>query len=495
MKRTEDGYETGGVHGSSPELWASPSGGGSKVGEKLFDYCLKGHEGTFVGSRPRTFSHEAASAMLSVLRARCGAPAVQRMTGAAPRGIVQVTLALDSPTHLVSPWLLKKGRIDGVRTLSSRATEEAKMAKWNIAKTQANYVELSPMSFLKRVERVYPDYTSIIHGTKSFTWKQTCERCRRLASALTRRGISRGDTVAVVASNTPEMNECHFGIPMSGAVILAINTRLDAAAVAFSLEHSEAAFLITDTEFAPMVREALKLIQRPIPVIDICDSEMPHYNTADQRLSDTDYEQLLEEGDVEFEMKGPRDEWDPIALGYTSGTTGNPKGVVTHHRGAYLNAMSNIVGWDLGHHPRYLWTLPMFHCNGWCFPWTLAAVGGTSICLRKVTAEGMFRAIAVEGATHMCGAPIVLNTLRNAPAEVRLDFSHTVKVMTAAAPPPPSTLQAMQELGFHVTHVYGLTETYGPAVICSWHGAWDALAIDEQAKLRSRQVYNMYVCI
>lgn len=258
------------------------------------------------------------------------------------------------------------------REMSSQA-QEAKMVKWNIEKTQANYAELSPMSFLKRVERVYPEYTSIIHGTKSFTWKQTAVRCRRLASALTKRGVSRGDTVAVIASNTPEMNECHFGIPMTGAVILAINTRLDPAAVAFSLEHGEASFVITDTEFAPMVRAALALFGKEIPVVDICDSEMPHYNTADQRLSDIDYEQLLEEGDTNFAIVGPRDEWDPIALGYTSGTTGNPKGVVTHHRGAYLNALSNTVGWDLGHHPRYLWTLPMFHCNGWCFPWTLAA--------------------------------------------------------------------------------------------------------------------------
>ena len=382
-----------------------------------------------------------------------------------------------------------------VRRLSScpPAEDDAKMAKWNMPKSQANYAELSPMSFLKRVERVYPDHTAVVHGSKSFTWKQTAERCRRLASALTKHGISRGDTVAVIASNTPELNECHFGIPMTGAVILAINTRLDAATVAFSLEHSEASFLITDTEFAPMVRDALKILQKKIQVVDICDSEMPQYNTAAQRLSEMDYEKLLSVGDTDFEIVGPRDEWDPIALGYTSGTTGNPKGVVTHHRGAYLNSMSHIVGWDLGHHPKYLWSLPMFHCNGWCFPWTLAAVAGTSICLRKVTAEGMFKAIALQGATHMCGAPIVLNTLRNAPQEARLPFSHTVKIMTAAAPPPPSTLQAMQEQGFEVTHVYGLTETHGPAVICAWHPQWHALPLDQQAKLRSRQGVNYHV--
>jgi fatty-acyl-CoA synthase len=370
---------------------------------------------------------------------------------------------------------------------AAAAPSDAKMAKWDIKRTQANYTELSPLTFLKRAERVYPNHTSVVHGSKSFTWRETAERCRRLASALTNRGIARGDTVAVIASNTPEMNECHFGVPMTGAVLLAINTRLDAAAVAFSLEHSEASMLITDTEFAPMVREALKLLEgkgRQVSVVDIADSEMPHYNTADQRLGDTDYEELLRQGDPTFAISGPRDEWDPIAVGYTSGTTGNPKGVVTHHRGAYLNALSNAVGWDLGHHPRYLWTLPMFHCNGWCFPWTLAAVGGTSICLRKVTAEGMYKALAVQGATHMCGAPIILNTLLKAPESEKLPFSHKVKVMTAAAPPPPSTLQAMQEMGFEVTHVYGLTETYGPAVICAWNSEWDALPVDQQGACR-----------
>ena len=236
----------------------------------------------------------------------------------------------------------------------------------------------------------------------------------------------------------------------------------------------------------------IKLLRRPIPVIDICDSEVPHLNTAERRLGDADYEQLLQEGDTDFEIVGPRDEWDPIALGYTSGTTGDPKGVITHHRGAYLNAISNAVGWDLAHHPRYMWTLPMFHCNGWCFPWTLAAVAGTSICLRKVTAESMYHAISHHGATHMCGAPIILNTLATAPKEARLGFSHKVRVMTAAAPPPPSTLQAMQEMGFDVTHVYGLTETYGPAVINAWHPEWTHLSLPEQARLRARQGVNYH---
>ena len=381
-----------------------------------------------------------------------------------------------------------------VRPLSDlqNSAQDAKMTRWDMMKTPANYVELTPVGFLKRVARVFPHHPAVVHGSKSFTWAQTAERCRRLASALVKRGITRGDAVAVVASNTPEMNECHFGIPMAGAVILAINTRLDPAAVAFSLEHSEAAMIITDTEFAPMVSEAIKLLRRPIPVIDICDSEVPHLNTAERRLGDADYEQLLQEGDTDFEIVGPRDEWDPIALGYTSGTTGNPKGVITHHRGAYLNAISNAVGWDLAHHPRYMWTLPMFHCNGWCFPWTLAAVAGTSICLRKVTAESMYHAISHHGATHMCGAPIILNTLATAPKEARLGFSHKVRVMTAAAPPPPSTLQAMQEMGFDVTHVYGLTETYGPAVINAWHPEWTHLSLPEQARLRARQGVNYH---
>jgi len=385
-------------------------------------------------------------------------------------------------------------RPDGGRRNAAGAAlpRDDKMARWAMDKTPANYAELSPLSFLQRVARAFPDRAAAVHGAKTYTWAQTAERARRLASALARRGITRGDTVAVVASNTPEMNECHFGVPMAGAVLLAINTRLDPAAVAFALEHSEAALIITDTEFAPMVREALGLLRQPIPVIDICDSEVPHFNTAERRLGEAEYEQLLQEGDADFAISGPRDEWDPIALGYTSGTTGVPKGVVTHHRGAYLNALSNAVGWDMGHHPRYMWTLPMFHCNGWCFPWTLAAVAGTSICLRKVTAESMYHAISHHGATHLCGAPIILNTLASAPPEVRLGFSHTVKVMTAAAPPPPSTLQKMQTMGFDVTHVYGLTETYGPAVINAWKPEWNDLPLAEQARLRARQGVNYH---
>jgi len=382
-----------------------------------------------------------------------------------------------------------------IRAFSSENSSNfsAGSGMWEIPKNKANYVPLTPLSFLRRVERVYPSYESVIHGSKTFTWKETAERCRRLASALRRRGVEPGDTVSVIATNTPEMKECHFGVPMTGAVLNCINTRLDPAAIAFILDHSETSFLITDTEFAPNVKAALEMIKRKISVIDICDSEAPNFNVPANRLSDTDYEKLLTEGSPDGNIDGPLDEWDAIALGYTSGTTGDPKGVVTHHRGAYLNSLSNIIVWDMGHHSRYLWTLPMFHCNGWCFPWTLAAVGGTSVCLRKVTAENIYNSIADHGVDRLCGAPIVLNTIINAPPESRRSFKHQVKVMTAAAPPPPSTLQRMQQQGFEVTHVYGLTETYGPAVICSWKGEWDALPLEQQAKMRSRQGVNYHV--
>jgi len=353
----------------------------------------------------------------------------------------------------------------------------------NLEQNPANYAPLSPLSFLARVERVYPDHPAVIHGPIQRSWSQTATRCRRLASALTSRHIGRGDTVAVMAPNIPEILEAHYGIPMAGAVLNALNIRLDAATLAFILEHGEAKVLITDTEFAPVMRDALAQIKRKILVIDIEDPQGP----GGERLGDITYEDFIAQGDPEFPITLPAIEWDAISLNYTSGTTGNPKGVVYHHRGAYLNAMSNVIGWNMAHHPVYLWTLPMFHCNGWCFPWSLAAVAGTSVCLRAVSASGIFNAIADHGVSHFCGAPIVLNLLVNAPQSERRDFNHTVNVMTAAAPPPPSVLGAMEENGFAMTHVYGLTETYGPAVICAWKPEWDSLSPDEQAKTKVRQ--------
>jgi len=353
----------------------------------------------------------------------------------------------------------------------------------DLDQTAANYAPLSPLSLLRRVERVYPDQPAVIHGSLRRTWVQTAERCRRLASALASRGIGKGDTVAVMAPNIPEILEAHYGIPMTGAVLNALNIRLDAATLAFILDHGEAKALITDTEFAPVMRQALSQIDRDILVIDIEDPQGP----GGDRLGELTYEDLIESGDPKAPITLPESEWDAISLNYTSGTTGNPKGVVYHHRGAYLNAISNIVGWDMAHHPVYLWTLPMFHCNGWCFPWSLAAVGGTSVCLRSVSAKAIFDSIADHGVTHFCGAPIVLNLLINASDTEWRDFAHTVKVMTAAAPPPPSVLAAMEQSGFAMTHVYGLTETYGPAVICSWKPQWSELPPEEQANTKARQ--------
>jgi fatty-acyl-CoA synthase len=349
----------------------------------------------------------------------------------------------------------------------------------------ANYTPLTPLSFIARTAATYPDRVSVIHGRKRFTWAETFTRARKLASALQKLGLGYGDTVAVMASNTPEMYECAFGPAMIGAVVNTLNVRLDAAALAFCLNHGEARVLITDTEFAPAVKGALEVLGRDITVIDIVDSEG---DFADgERFGKIDYEAFIATGDANLVPKLPSDEWNAISLNYTSGTTGDPKGVVYHHRGAYLNALSNAVGWNMGHHATYLWTLPMFHCNGWCFPWTLAAIAGTNVCLRRVNAANIYAAIAEHKVTHFCGAPIVLNFVINASESERRDFDHQVYVMTAAAPPPAATLQRMQEQGFDVTHVYGLTETYGPAVMCAWHPEWNDLPIDQQTQKKGRQ--------
>ena len=353
----------------------------------------------------------------------------------------------------------------------------------DLDRCDANYVSLSPLSFLGRVARVYPDHPSVIHGGTRWTWRETAERCNRLASALTKRNIGPGDTVSVMAPNIPALYESHFGVPMTGAVLNALNIRLDAKTLAFILEHGEAKVLITDTEFSPVIKDALRICNQELLVIDIDDPEGP----GGDRLGELTYEELLTEGESNYTWSAPDSEWNAISLNYTSGTTGNPKGVVYHHRGAYLNASSNIIGWNLGHHPTYLWTLPMFHCNGWCFPWSLAAVGGTSVCLRNVSASAIFDAIADHSVTHFCGAPVVLNLIINAAESETRNFDHTVEVMTAAAPPPAAVLAAMEAAGFSMTHVYGLTETYGPAVICAWHPEWNDLPLAEQAEIKSRQ--------
>ncbi|RDD61775.1 acyl-CoA synthetase [Ferruginivarius sediminum] len=353
----------------------------------------------------------------------------------------------------------------------------------HLDKNPANYVPLTPLSFLRRAAVVYSQHTAVIHGSRRYDWAECYRRCRRLASALHQRGIGPGDTVAVMAPNIPPTYEAHFGVPMTGAVLNALNTRLDAETIAFILQHGEAKILLTDTEFAPTIRSALQRLDRKIPVVDIDDPEGP----GGERLGEIEYEDFLAGGDPDFDWRMPEDEWEAISLNYTSGTTGNPKGVVYHHRGAYLNAVGEIVVWSMGGQPTYLWTLPMFHCNGWCFPWTLAAMAGTNVCLRRISSKTIYDAIADHGVTHLSGAPIIMQMLLNATDEERRDFPQTVQMMTAAAPPPASVLARMQEQGIEVTHVYGLTEVYGPATVCAWHEDWDDLPIEEQAEKKSRQ--------
>jgi fatty-acyl-CoA synthase len=354
----------------------------------------------------------------------------------------------------------------------------------DLDRNAANFQPLTPLTFLTRAAEVYPDVTAIIHGARSWKYCDFHARAKRLASALARRGIKRGDTVSVMLANTPAMIEAHYGVPMAGAVLNTLNTRLDAAIIAFGLNHAETKVLITDREFSKVVKQALALAKVKPLVIDYDD---PEFAGAGERLGGIEYEEFLKTGDADFAWQMPRDEWDAIALNYTSGTTGDPKGVVYNHRGTYLLALGNLITCGMGKHPVYLWTLPMFHCNGWCFTWTLSIVAGTHVCLRAVRAAPIFDALATHKVTHLCGAPIVMSTLLNAPAHEKKPLPHVVEFATAAAPPPESVLAAMKAAGFNVTHLYGLTETYGPATINDWHDEWDALSAAEQAVKKARQ--------
>jgi fatty-acyl-CoA synthase len=358
------------------------------------------------------------------------------------------------------------------------------MYRVGLDKNPANYTPLTPLTFVERSAYVYPERVAVIHGQRRQSWLETFTRCRQLACALAAQGVGEGDTVAAMLNNTPEMIECHFGVPATGAVLNTLNTRLDAETIAFMLEHGEAKVLFTDREYSPTVRKALAACRRQILVIDVDD---PEYGGPGDRLGTREYEEFIAGGSPDFAWRGPEDEWDAISLNYTSGTTGNPKGVVYHHRGAYLNSMSNIISWGMPPHAVYLWTLPMFHCNGWCFVWTMAANAGTNVCLRRVDPKLIFDAMREHGVTHYCGAPIVHSLMANSPAELRAGISQKVSGLIAAAPPPAAVIEAMANIGIDLTHVYGLTETYGPAAVCAKHGDWSSRPLAEQVELNGRQ--------
>jgi fatty-acyl-CoA synthase len=386
-----------------------------------------------------------------------------------------------SLTHKRRPSFLKHNQIKEVTVDSTQNNYEM-----NLDKNATNFVPLTPLSFIERTKDVYPGYTAVIYGDRIYTWLETYNRCLKFASALEKHGIGLGDTVSILAPNTPEIFEAHYAIPMTGAVLNAINTRLEADTIAYILEHADTKVFIVDTELSPTVKETLAKYDKKLLIIDIEDPAA-NLQAGGERLGKYTYEEFLEQGDNNYQWKRPTDEWQAITLNYTSGTTGRPKGVVYHHRGSYLMSMGSVIAWNMPNHPRMLSAVPLFHCNGWGYPWTIGALAGTMVCLRNVVAKDIYDIIADHKITHFSGAPIVLNVVANAADHEKREIDHKVNVITAGAPPPSAILEKMEKLGFEVMHVYGLTETYGHVLQCAWNHDWDELAIDQKAEIKARQ--------